>query len=326
MKRGGRRCFSFSELTIQVGWQDLHSESELSFLLSFLPLREGHGEHCSADIYLDFKSADQPIEISENDFQSSTSYGLSIHHGVGQTVITDGESAFAIDHHAGKGRITFHASFTDKSPLAKSNFFLVGLIHLFAQYGYYDLHGAGLTHNGSGCLFLGPSGSGKSSLALNLVKQGWGYASDDALLMKGNSPEVSALSFRKYFYIDPKLAKRFPELGPSLINHGQIEAEKCFIDLDDVWPGRFQPEFVPEKVVFCHVTHQEASRIASISKKDALLRLLPQSASVFFNRCFAEKQIDALKRLVEQTQCYAFDAGLDVYDDSKKATDMLGGV
>ncbi|MBC2711363.1 MAG: hypothetical protein HGJ94_10320 [Desulfosarcina sp.] len=325
MKIGGRRCFSFSELTIDVSWDDLLSENEFRFLLSIVPFRENQRPSRPADICLDCKLATGPLTPGNN-FQTTESYGLSICNGTGQTVISDGKSAFAIDHHAGKGRITFHSSFPEKSLLAKSNFFLIGLIHLLAKYGYYDLHGAGLTNDGSGCLFLGPSGSGKSSLALNLVKQGWGYASDDALLMNASKSAVSVLSFRKNFYVDPVLAKRFPELERTLKNHGQIESNKYFIDLEEVWPSRFQPRFVPGKVIFCHVSGEETSRIQSISKKDALLRLLPQSASIFFNQAFAQKQVDALKRLIEQTDCYTLDAGFDVYDDSKKAADILSGV
>ena len=326
MKRNGRGCFSFSELTIEANWADLLSENEFRFLLSMVPFRENQRPNRSTDIDLDCKITTEPLEITERDFQLTESYGLSIHNGTGQTVITDGNSAFAIDYQAGKGRITFHSSFPEKLPLAKSNFFLVGLIHLFAQHGYYDLHGAGLTNNGSGYLFLGPSGSGKSSLALNLVKQGWGYASDDALLMKANQNDVSVLSFRKNFYVDPVLAKRFPELERALRNNGQIESEKTFIDLDEVWPRRFQPQFVPGKIIFCHVTGGKTSQLQVISKKDALLRLLPQSASVFFNQCFAQKQVGALKRLIEQTDCYTLDAGLDLYGESKKAADILSCV
>lgn len=326
MNRGGRRCFSFSELTIEIGWEDQLSENELGFLLSIVPFREDHGPKCSADIILNCKFASKSIEVSDGDFQFTESYGLSIKNGTEQTIISDGQSVFVIGHKTGQGQITFHSSFHAKFPLAKNNFFLVGLIHLFAQYDYYDLHGAGLTHNGKGFLILGPSGSGKSSLALNLVEKGWHYASDDALIMNANKSDIAVLSFRKQFYVDPALAKCFPELERILTNHSHNKSEKCFIDLDEVWPGRFQPQFIPDKLIFCSVTGGETSQIQPISKTDALLRLLPQSASVFFNRCFAQKQVETLKRLVEQTHCYQLDAGIDIYEKPNKAARMLSSI
>jgi len=199
------------------------------------------------------------------------------------------------------------------------------LIQILARYGYYDLHGAGLTNGRNDYLLLGPSGSGKSNLSLNLVRKGWGYASDDALVINGNESDISVLSFRKQFYIDSVLTEHFPELNCEIQNHGQIKSEKYFIDLEKVWPGRFQQQLVPDKVVFCRVSNGENSKIRPISKKDALLRLLPQSVSVFFNQAFAKKQIDVLKRLIQQTNCYQLDAGLDVYNDAQKAASILSG-
>jgi hypothetical protein len=107
--------------------------------------------------------------------------------------------------------------------------------------------------------------------------------------------DISVLSFRKNFYVDPIMAKRYPELEPALKNHDQSESDKCFIDLDEIWPNRFRSQFVPGKIIFCHVTGGETSQIRPITKKDALLRLLPQSASVFFNQAFAHKQVVALE-------------------------------
>jgi len=326
MKLTGQRRFSFSELTIDVSWDDLLSENELGLLLSLVPFCENQRPDRPIDIELGCQFANESFEIPGDDFQKTDSYGLSIGNGTDQTVITDGNSAFVIDHPAGKGRITFHPSFTEKSPLAKSNFFLIGLIHLLAQYGYYDLHGAGLTHNGNGYLLLGPSGSGKSSLALNLVEQGWGYASDDALVLHANKNDVSVLSFRKHFYVEPLLANRFPDLERVLKHHCRPQRDKCFIDLEEIWPGRFQPNFVPAKIIFCRVNGAETSRIQLISKTDALLRLLPQSASIFFNQAFAKNQVDVLRRLIEQTDCFQLDTGLDVYDNPQNAADILSGV
>lgn len=326
MKTAERRRFSFSELTIDVSWDDLLSENELGLLLSLVPFCKSQRPDRQIDIELVCTFVDEAFQISGSAFRTTTSYGLSISNKTDQTIITDGNSAFSIDHPTGKGRITFHPFFAEKSPLAKSNFFLIGLIHLLAQYGYYDLHGAGLIDNGNSCLLLGPSGSGKSSLALNLVKHGYGYASDDALLLKANENDVSVLSFRKHFYVDRLLAKRYPELECLFEHPDQKQNDKCFIDLEDVWPGRFKPQIVPSKIVFCRVSGAETSRIQPISKTDALLRLLPQSASIFFNKAFAQKQVAALRRLIEQTNSFQLDAGLDVYGNPRRAADLLSGV
>lgn len=326
MKIGERSYFAFNDLTIDVSWKDRLSEKEIGFLLSIVPFLDAERSSQPADIDLQFSSSPALCELPLNGCQLTECYGLSIYHGTTDTVITDGESSFSIAQGDGTARIAFHRSFSKHTALAKSNFFLVGLIHLLAQYGYYDLHGAGLINNGCGVLFLGPSGSGKSSLALNLVKEGWHYASDDSAVMKAHDNHVSVLSFRKNFYVDPTAAERFPELKREINHQGQLNGDKYFIDLQKIWPGQFQAQLVPGKIIFCQVSGKQASRIRPLTKKDALLRLLPQSASIFFNQSFAIQQIDTLKQLIEQADCYHLEAGFDVYDDPHKAAGIVSSV
>ena len=102
--------------------------------------------------------------------------------------------------------------------------------------------------------------------------------------------------------------------------------EKLFIDLDNVWPGRFQPQFTPGKVFFCGITGNTTSTVKAISKVEALLRLLPQSASIFINQSFSQRQADALKRLIQGSDCYALEAGRDLYANPVKAAELLESV
>jgi hypothetical protein len=144
--------------------------------------------------------------------------------------------------------------------------------------------------------------------------------------MKAYDSYVSVFSFRKNFYVEPSMAKRLPELEGEINKPDQLDGDKYFIDLQKIWPGQFQAQFVPGKIIYCQVSGRQTSRIRTLAKKDALLRLLPQSASIFFNQSFAKQQIDTLKQLIEQSDCYHLDAGFDVYDDSQKAANILSSV
>ena len=59
--------------------------------------------------------------------------------------------------------------------------FLTGLAFalLFTQRGYVPLHGSIIDYNGKGCIISGLSGSGKSSVASELVKRGAMFVADD---------------------------------------------------------------------------------------------------------------------------------------------------
>src|SRR5205085_8653782 len=63
--------------------------------------------------------------------------------------------------------------------------------------GLYELHAACVVEpvRGTGLLFAGSSGSGKSTLTAQLAAAGWGYLSDDKLLLyrEGDSARVHAL-------------------------------------------------------------------------------------------------------------------------------------
>ena len=59
--------------------------------------------------------------------------------------------------------------------------YLTGLAFalLFTQRGFVPMHGSVLEFNGKGCLLTGTSGSGKSSTALQLLRQGGVFVADD---------------------------------------------------------------------------------------------------------------------------------------------------
>jgi len=84
---------------------------------------------------------------------------------------------------------------------------------LFREEGYLELHGAALVYQGKGLLLVGRSGSGKSTLAYTLVRRGWQYLTDDALLLYRTPHGVKAVSFRKDFGLDAMAVVCFPELA-----------------------------------------------------------------------------------------------------------------
>src|ERR1043165_4754792 len=53
------------------------------------------------------------------------------------------------------------------------------------RFGLFELHSGGVVvpETGDGVLIVGASGTGKSTLTLQLAKAGWGYLSDDELLL-----------------------------------------------------------------------------------------------------------------------------------------------
>jgi hypothetical protein len=222
-----------------------------------------------------------------------------------------------------RGAVSIHPSFKKKTLASKYNFFLLGLTYLFSYQGLFDLHGAALADRGIGYVFLGKSSSGKSSIALNLVHQGWHYASDDSLLLKSNGKGVEVLSFRKIFYIDPAVASKYPELDTLVSKKSNASGSKCFLDLEKAYPNQFQPSIVPRVLIFSKITPDQKSSIQLYSKGQALADLFKQSISIFFNRQAVTQHTQILKNLIDQCGCYHLLAGRDLYDEPEKILKIL---
>lgn len=316
--------YSLYGLTVGVQWEGRGMEDEIEQFFSSFPFTQIDNGGRSARIELKFVTTDAALHIPYAASKPLNGYDSSIYEADGHVYLTDGLSIFQLQPQAGTGLVTLHRSFKEKPPLSKYNFFLVGLIQLLAPLGIYDLHAAGLIRDGISYLFLGESGSGKSTTALSLVRQGWHYISDDALLLRSSSDGVEALSFRKKFFIDPILTRRYPEIAPYLeessTNGG---CAKRFLNLESVYPDRFRSSCIPKVLIYTRIVSQPESLLVPIDQTSAFIRLMRQSASLFFKRQEVNVHLDALKWLVCQADSYELLAGRDLYERPEKISDFL---
>lgn len=320
-------CFySLYGLTVGVQWEGEGIEDEIEQFFSSFPFTQIDNGGKPAYIELKFVATDAPLHIPYTTSKPLKGYDSSIYEANGHVYLTDGLSIFQLDPQAGTGLVTLHCSFKEKSPLSKYNFFLVGLIHLLAPLGFYDLHAAGLIRDGIGYLFLGESGSGKSSTALSLVRQGWHYVSDDALLVRPSADGIEVLAFRRHFYLDSVLSHKFPEIAPHLKGSAMGDHTKRFLDVEAVYPGRFLPSCIPRVLIYTQIVPQPESTLIPIDKTTALIKLMRQSASLFFKRQAVDVHLEAMKRLVSQSYSYELLAGRDLYERPEKITEILSGL
>ena len=114
--------------------------------------------------------------------------------------LTDGSSLFHLLPRKGEGYARLAPSFSVKPKLAQTNFWCFGLLKLLRPLGVYSLHAAALAAtDGAGLLLIGAPGSGKSTLAIGLIRQGWRYLSDDAVLLRDGWRGIEALPLPEEF-------------------------------------------------------------------------------------------------------------------------------
>ena len=222
-----------------------------------------------------------------------TETGFSLSCGASQFQITPGKA---------NAYCFFAPDFGTHSPFEQREFFLLGLLMLLRPLGRYGLHACGLEHHNTGLLLVGSSGSGKTTTSLNLIREGWRYLSDDAVLLSYEQNTVKVSAFRRGFSCTSQTLKHFPELTGST-EFGDPGGKRI------VYPGgSFTPTCTPSLIVFPQVS-SEATRLQPLTSAQSLIRLCQQSAGIMTDTAVSQGQLDVLKALVGQTRSFALQLG-----------------
>jgi serine kinase of HPr protein (carbohydrate metabolism regulator) len=190
----------------------------------------------------------------------------------------------------------------------------------------FDLHGAGLIgpDQQSGVLIIGPSGSGKSTLATHLVASGWGYLSDDELLLTLENDLIIARGFRSFFALSAKT------LEASGLAIGSVATEPrsktCFEPLDVFGQGSIDTA-VPRTLFFTSVGERVETQISELSRTEVMVRLLTACPWATYDREVAKDNLHVLSRLASQSKGFVLNAGRDLltpnYADALLKTNIL---
>jgi hypothetical protein len=205
-------------------------------------------------------------------------------------------------------------------------FFLLAFLMLFRRHGLYGLHSSAVARGDLACLIVGPSGHGKTTLALALVREGWRYLSDDVLVLQSRSDGVAARAMRRGFSCTPETARLFPELtatGPARLD---MFDGKQLLDVAAVYPGRFADQCRPRLLLFPQIAGGRRSRLVPLNDSQAMLALIRQSPGIMVDRPAVQAQLGVLKRLVGQAHKYRILLGSDVYEDSAAVSGLLSAV
>ncbi|MFQ3582018.1 hypothetical protein J8C06_09955 [Chloracidobacterium validum] len=187
------------------------------------------------------------------------------------------------------------------------------LLFLLRRLGWFELHGGACVHTGRGYIFVGASGSGKTSAVLGLLEAGWDYVSDDALLVRqvfsnqaAVDGAVSALyvrAGRALFSVTTDGLRRFPHLQPHAERRLQ-HVEKWIVDPAAIWSGRHEPVAQPDFLFFCQLRDAEETQLQPLPMADALARLMVSTPWLALDRDTAEAHLATYRKLIES--CYSF--------------------
>jgi hypothetical protein len=224
--------------------------------------------------------------------------------------LTDGASLLRIVPREGRASARLAPSFRRKTAALRRSFWAFGLLKLLRARTIFGLHAAGLvTGNGDGVLVVGDSGCGKSTLTLALLGEGWRCLSDDAVLLRPRPDGIEALALRRHLYE----------------NSGSKREEGRRRRVATVAEAKRAASCRPCLLVFPEIVARSRSVLRPIDRGSALQRLLAQSGPQLLDREETGRQLDVLKRLLDQSVTVALRAGRDVRNDPSAVARLLLG-
>jgi hypothetical protein len=194
--------------------------------------------------------------------------------------------------------------------LASHPLLTIALVELLKRHGRFALHAAALAHGEAVVLFPAASGAGKTTLALALLDQGWGFLSDDMVFLQPrparDRPVV--LGFPDEVDVGPGTVELLPTLAAHLGTPApeRLKAPMLVEEAFGVEPVRAG---TPVAVVFPRVGDGAASRLQPLDPGDALVELAPNV--LLTDGPASQAHLDALAALVRATPCWSLETGQD---------------
>ena len=180
---------------------------------------------------------------------------------------------------------------------------------LFEPFGLYMFHAALMSWQGRGVLFVGASGSGKSTSALSCLQGGFDFVAEDLAVLEDSPSGFVGHSVYNSAWIDPGHLSRFGDLGRSA-HTGDGEQLKSVLMLADLLPDRMCSSVPLTFMMLPRVRPDGHSAIRKIGKPEALKQLAPNCLMTASR--IDKKGFESLVRLVKATRCYQLDLGHDL--------------
>lgn len=316
--------FAFHDLTLDVETNLPGPALDLERLLdglSFTPINEACTKQA---LRLTVATGNHLPLIPDMARASFRAEGFTVLENGSECFVTDGESLFHLRPEQGQGAAHLGSSFFSKPALLQGNFWAYGLMKLLRQKGLYALHGAGLVSpNQAGVIIIGPCGCGKSTLSIGLIRAGWGYLSDDALLLREVDDAIEILALRKAFYVDEDNAPRYADLSPGAVVPDNAGGQRRQLALHESLPDQYHSKTTASTLVFPRIVSEPNSTLNPLSGAAALAKLLGESGGQLFDRRTMSPHLQLLKRLVEQTRAFELQSGQDLHRDPGQLAALL---
>lgn len=180
------------------------------------------------------------------------------------------------------------------------------------RFGIFELHAAGVVapETDAGVLIIGPSGSGKSTLTSQLARAGWGYLSDDELLLSLNGEEVEARGFRSFF---------------ALASEDSHDSLKSRFEPASVFHAPRVARAAPKFLLFTAIGGANETQLHELSQAETMSRLIRACPWATYDTAIAGPNLELLSRLARQAKGFNLMAGTDLLE-ADRASRVINSV
>lgn len=280
-----------------------------------------------AALRLSVRASPSPVTSLANGRETLSVDGFRGEENGDDFLLTDGASSLRVNATSGKAEAHLAPTFFQKPSVLQRNFWAFALTKLLRGRGVFALHGAALVSpQGEGLLIVASPGSGKSTLAIGLIRRGWGYLSDDAVLLRREGPRVIALALRKHFMVDCEARERYADLHPQAVGGAPTYDERYSLDVHRVFPAQYVPVCIPGTVLFPRIEGDDCSGLEPLGAASATKLLLKESGPQLFDRVYMPAHLELLRTLVGQCDLFRLRAGADLYVEPGALETLLQSV
>jgi hypothetical protein len=174
------------------------------------------------------------------------------------------------------------------------------------------IHAGLVSWKEKGVLFVGKSGSGKSTSALACFMAGFHFLSEDVVgLQSFSNGSFLGHSIYNSVFLKTDHLRRFPSMHPHVATSMSSE-DKSFLLLSQIFPERLARS-VPIRAIVCpRVVDTLKPKLWPASKGDALLALAPSSLLELPNRGLGNRGFQRLVQLIQKVPCYWLEVGREL--------------
>ena len=166
------------------------------------------------------------------------------------------------------------------------------------------IHAGGVVRDGVAVALPAAMESGKSTLTAGLVRAGFSYLTDEAVLFDWATQIV--IPFPKPISLDPGSWPLFPELEPEAPLPDGFKDEQWHIPPDTIRPGSVAEPCRIRYIVFPKYAEGATTALTPLKRAEATVELAKNTFR--FNER-PRRSLDALSNVVPDAECYRLDVG-----------------